>query len=308
MQIRDGVDNDKATGAEAEASPCSAGEGWTMQAWKRFRRHRLAVIGLSTLAVLVLSAVLAPYIAPHKPGEVRLDLVPDGKPRPPSWSHPFGTDALGRDYLSRAIFGARISLSVGVVAIGIALTIGTVLGSLAGFYGGIVDSVICRGIDVLMSVPTFFLILTVNAVLRPNIFNVMVVIGAFGWMGVARLVRGEFLILKQMEFTQAARALGNKDARIIFRHILPNAIAPLIVAGTLGVASAILLESGLSYLGMGVQEPMPSWGSMLRSAQPYLTSAPWLALFPGLLISISVLALNFVGDALRDAVDPHTKR
>ena len=184
------------------------------------------------------------------------------------------------------------------------MTIGIIIGSIAGYYGGRVDNVLCRLIDVLMCIPTFFLILTVNAFLKPNILTVMVVIGLFGWMGIARLVRGQMLSLREQEFIEAARAIGVSDMRIVFRHLLPNALAPAIVAATMGVANAILTESSLSYLGMGVQEPTPSWGSMLRAGQTYFTSAPWLAIFPGILISITVLAFNFVGDGLRDALDP----
>jgi peptide/nickel transport system permease protein len=283
-------------------------ETWGRMVWKRFRRHRLAMTGLVVIVILGLSAIAAPILAPYSPDELRLDLVPEGQPLGPSLQHPFGTDALGRDYLSRAIYGARVSLSVGIVAVGISVLIGTAAGAVAGYYGGLVDSVICRVIDVLQCIPTFFLILSVNAYLKPNITNVMVVIGVFGWMGVARLVRGQFLSLREQEFIEAARSMGMKDSRVIFRHLLPNALAPLVVSATMGVASAILTESSLSYLGMGVQEPTASWGSMLRVSQSYLLSAPWLAIFPGLLISITVLCLNFVGDGLRDAIDPRLKQ
>jgi peptide/nickel transport system permease protein len=282
-------------------------QSWSRLVWRRFRRHKLAMVGLCIFSAMVFIAIAAPLVSPYSPREVRLDRVPDGRPLPPSWSHPMGTDSLGRDYLSRAIYGGRISLSVGVVAVGISLAIGTVVGAVAGYYGGLVDAFICRSIDVLMCIPTFFLILTVNASLRPSIYNIMIIIGVFGWMGCARLVRGQFLSLREREFIEAARALGLKDRRIIFAHLLPNALAPLVVVATMGVAGAIIMESGLSYLGLGVQEPTASWGSMLRSSQMYLTSAPWLAIFPGLLISITVVALNFVGDGLRDSIDPQLK-
>jgi len=293
-------DGDSASSAEIES--------WGRLVWRRFRKHKLAMTGLIVIIVITLSAILAPVIAPYDPKEVRMDRVPGGQPMAPCVEHPMGTDALGRDYLSRAIHGGRVSLSVGLVAVGISVVIGVVVGSIAGFYGGVVDSVICRIIDILMCIPTFFLILIVNAYMKPNILNVMVVIGIFGWMGTARLVRGQFLSLREQEFIEAARALGLSDRRIIFRHLLPNALAPVVVSATMGVAGAILTESSLSYLGMGVQEPTASWGSMLRVAQTYLLSAPWMAIFPGLLISITVLALNFIGDGLRDAVDPRLKR
>ncbi len=277
--------------------------------WKRFRRHRLAMIGLGVLSVLVLIAILAPLLAPYDPTVMDMEVLTTGNPpAPPSKTHWLGTDALGRDWLSRAIYGARISLSVGLVSVGISVTIGSVLGAIAGYYGGLIDNIICRVIDVLMCVPTFFLILTVNAFLTPSIYNVMIIIGVFGWMGTARMVRGQILSIREQEFVEAARALGLPDKRVVLRHILPNVFAQLIVTATMGVAGAIMTESGLSYLGMGVQEPFPSWGAMLKSAQDYLLTAPWLAILPGLLISITVLSINFVGDGLRDAIDPKLKR
>ena len=198
---------------------------------------------------------------------------------------------MGRDWLSRSLYGARISLSVGLVAVGISVTIGSVVGAVAGYYGGVVDTVICRIIDVLMCVPTFFLILTVNAFLKPSIFNVMVIIGIFGWMGTARLVRGQILSIREQEFVEASVALGLSDWSIITKDVLPNVFAQLIVTATTGIAGAIMTESALSYLGMGVQEPFPSWGAMLKSAQDHLLTAPWLAIFPGILISITVCLL-----------------
>lgn len=281
--------------------------GWGWLVWRRFRRHRLAMIGSVILLVLVLLALLAPWIAPFDPAELHLQDVPDGKPLPPNTTYWFGTDALGRDYFSRALYGGRVSLSVGLVSVGIAMLIGIPLGCIAGYYGGKVDTAISRLIDLMLCIPTFFLILTVNALLTPSIFNIMIILGVFGWMTMARQARAQFLSLKPKEFVQAAAAIGQRDRPIIFGHILPNALAPLVVAATIGVANAILTESTLSYLGLGVQEPASSWGSMLRTAQSYLTSAPWLAIFPGVLISLVVLALNFIGDGLRDALDPRSK-
>lgn len=279
-------------------------ESWHKTVWKRFRRHKLALLGLIILTITFLSAVFAPYLVSYPPQQINLHLVPDGQPLSPSLSHPFGTDSLGRDYFSRALYGGRISLAVGIVSVSISVIIGVLFGAVAGFYGGLIDTIICRFIDILLCIPTFFLILTVNAYLGPSIFNIMIVIGAFGWMGVARLVRSQFLSLKEQDFVQAAKALGSTDLVVIFRHLLPNAMAPVIVAATMGVATAIIIESSLSFLGLGVQEPTSSWGSMLRVSQIYLRTAPWLAIFPGVMISMTVLALNFIGDGLRDALDP----
>jgi peptide/nickel transport system permease protein len=221
----------------------------------------------------------------------------------PSFNHLFGTDDLGRDIFSRALYGARVSLSVGLVAVSIAVVIGTLFGSVSGYYGGWLDAFIMRFVDIMLSFPTIFLILTIQVMLTPNIYNVMIVIGITSWMGVARLVRGEFLSLKERDFVEAARAIGVKDLGIIFRHILPNAIAPIVVAATLGIAGAILTESALSFLGLGVQPPMASWGNMLMDAQAYMRDAPWMAVIPGLLILITVLSIYFVGEGLRDALN-----
>jgi peptide/nickel transport system permease protein len=222
----------------------------------------------------------------------------------PSIEHPIGTDHLGRDVLSRMLYGARISLAVGFVAVGISICIGILVGSIAGYYGGVVDTILMRFVDIMMCFPVFFLVLTVIALLGPNIFNVMVVIGITSWMGTSRLVRAEFLSLKEREFVLAARALGLTDRRIIFRHILPNALAPVIVSASLGVAGAILLEAGLSFLGFGVQPPSPSWGNILTEGRTYIFDAWWLTIFPGFAILITVLAFNLVGEGLRDALDP----
>jgi peptide/nickel transport system permease protein len=204
--------------------------------------------------------------------------------------------------------GSRISLSVAVIAVFVSITIGILFGSLSGYYGGLVDSVIMRFTDIMLSFPTIFLILAIQSVLTPNIYNVMIVIGVTSWMGVARLVRGEFLTLKQREYVEAARAIGCSDLRIIFRHILPNSMAPVIVAATLGMAGAILTESALSFLGLGVQPPMASWGNMLMDSQAYLMDAPWMAIIPGAFIVLTVLSLYFVGEALRSSLNPKEKQ
>jgi len=282
-------------------------ESQAAMVWRQFRRHKLALASAFVLILLFLVAILADVIAPYDPNQVNPQLA-RGYPQPPSAQHWLGTDELGRDYLSRAISGARISLSVGFVAVGISIVIGVFLGSLAGYLGGRVDNLIMRVVDVFLSVPAFFLILTVNAYLPPSIYNVMVVIGLFSWMGVARLVRGQFLALKETEFITAAQAVGVPGWRLITHHLLPNSMAPVIVAATLAIPAAILTESALSFLGLGVQPPQASWGSMLESAQIWLTEAWWMWVPPGVLISITVLAFNFVGDGLRDALDPSLRR
>lgn len=263
------------------------------------RRNKLAILGLSVLIFFVLVAIFAPLIAPYDPDE-----IVESETLPPSLKHPFGTDDLGRDIFSRVVFGARITLTVGLVAVSIAILIGTLMGSVAGYFGGLVDSFIMRFVDVMLSFPTIFLILAIQAMLTPNIYNVMVVIGLTSWMGVARLVRGEYLKIRELQYVEAARAIGCSNLRIIFRHILPNAQGPIIVAATLGMAGAILTESALSFLGMGVQPPTPSWGNMLMDAQAYMRDAPWMAIIPGLLILIAVLSLYFVGEGLREALSP----
>jgi peptide/nickel transport system permease protein len=226
---------------------------------------------------------------------------------PPSWAHPLGTDDLGREVLVRLLYGARISLLVGFVAVGISTLIGILCGALAGYYGGWIDAVIMRFVDIMLCFPTFFLILAVIAFLDPSIWNIMIVIGLTSWMGVARLVRAEFLSLRQRDFVQAARALGASDMRLIFRHILPNALSPVLVSATLGIAGAILTESALSFLGIGVQPPTPSWGNMLIIGKQTLGSAWWLSVFPGLAILITVLGYNLLGEGIRDALDPRVK-
>jgi peptide/nickel transport system permease protein len=223
---------------------------------------------------------------------------------PPSHRHWFGTDDSGRDVLSRMIYGARISLSVGFLAVGIALVIGIFLGALAGYFGGWIDDVISRVIEILLTIPTFFLIITIIAFLPPSIYNIMVVIGLTGWTGVARFVRAEFLKLKRLDFVLASRALGASNARIIFLHMLPNAMAPVLVSAVFGIAGAILTESALSFLGFGVPPPTPSWGDILSQSRDYIEFAWWLTTFPGLAIFLSITAYNLVGEGLRDAMDP----
>jgi len=279
-------------------------ETYSRLVWRRFRRHRLAVIGGSVAVFLSLVAVLAPWLAPYRPEQISLA----DRWGVPSRTHPFGTDELGRDVFSRAMHAGRISLSVGYLsALGVAV-VGTVAGVAAGYYGGLTDSVLMRVVDILLSVPTIPLYL-IMAVLLPGggVARIIFIFVLFGWTGVSRLVRSQVLSLRQQDFVEAARALGASELRIMLRHLVPNAMAPIIVATTLAVGGFILGESALSYLGLGIQPPTPSWGNMLQRAQEYVLNASWLALFPGVLIFITVLSFNFLGDGLRDALDPRLK-
>ena len=271
--------------------------------WSRLRRNRMAVAGLILVLGLFAVALLAPWLAPYDPNFIDLKQVL----MPPGPAHLLGTDTLGRDVLSRVIFGARISLLVGFVAVGIATLIGVLVGALAGYYGGAMDALLMRLVDLMLCFPTLFLILAVIAVLGPSIWNIMVVIGVTGWMGVARLVRAEFLSLREREFVVAARALGASDARLIWRHLLPNALTPVMVSATLGVAGAILTESALSFLGLGVQPPTPSWGNILTMGKDNIEIAWWLSVFPGLAILVTVMSYNLLGEGIREAVDPRLR-
>jgi peptide/nickel transport system permease protein len=270
------------------------------QFWRRFKRNRPALAGgLIVLSVFII-ALLAPVLSPYDPAYIDVDTILVG----PTHAHLFGTDELGRDVLSRMIWGSRISLMVGFVAVGILILIGTLIGAIAGYYGGWIDDVLMQLVDIMLSVPTFFLILAVIAFVGPNIWNVMIIIGVTSWMGVARLVRGQFLALNEMDYVTAARALGAKDRRMIFLHILPNAMSPVYVSAVLGVAGAILIESSLSFLGLGVQPPMPSWGNIITSGKDLIDIAWWITLFPGLAILITVLGYNLLGEGLQDALNP----
>ena len=272
--------------------------------WKALARNRLAVVGGVIVVCLALLAALASFIAPWDPNKPDVKQILD----PPSTRHLFGTDQLGRDVLSRMLFGARVSLAVGFVSVGIAATIGILLGAAAGYHGGLVDAVIMRLVDLVLVFPRFFLLLAVLAFLKPSIWTIMAVIGLTGWMGVARLVRAEFLALKEREFVLWSQAVGAGAFRIIWRHILPNAMAPVLVAMTLGIPAAILTESGLSFLGLGVQPPHATWGNMLTEGKDTIELAWWLSVYPGLAILVTVLAYNLFGEGIRDALDPRLRQ
>ncbi len=272
---------------------------------RRFMRNKAAVVGLIILILMYLVAIFAPYLASESLDAMNMA----ARFQPPSLEHPFGTDNLGRDVLSRMIWGSRVSLSVGFVAMTMAVAIGTLVGAIAGFYGGTwIDIVLMRIAEAIDIIPVFFLLITVVSVIRPSIFNIMLVIGVTSWPGLAQIVRSQFLSLRQRDYTEASRAMGARDARLIFRHILPNAVGPIIVSATLRIGSAILTESSLSFLGLGTQPPLTSWGQMLSQGRPFLLQAPWVSIFPGLAIFVVVICFNFVGDGLRDALDPKMKR
>lgn len=270
----------------------------------RVLRNPLAFWGFIIIASVLALALLAPLLSPYDPDAIDVKSILLS----PSTAHLMGTDSLGRDVFSRMLYGARISLLVGFVAVGIATVIGVILGAISGYYRGWVDVVIMRLVDVMLSIPTFFLILAVIAFLTPSIWNIMIVIGLTSWMGVTRLVRAEFLSLREREFVQASATLGARDHRIIFRHLLPNSLTPVIVSFVLGVASAVLVESGLSFLGLGVQPPQASWGNILTEGKEYIQFAWWLSFFPGMAILLTVLGYNLLGEGLRDALDPRNNR
>jgi peptide/nickel transport system permease protein len=280
--------------------------------WRRFRRHKVALIGVGVIALMSLIALLANLIAPANPDFIDQTNWQGYALAPGVAGHILGTDENGRDLLSRLMFGARISLTVALFAVIMEISIGTFLGAISGYYGGWVDFIIMRVTDVVLSIPLLPLLLVITAIVADtstkaslNFFVIVLIIGGLSWPAVARLVRASFLSLREREFAEAAKALGNRDARIIFRHLLPNAMAPIIVQATLEVANVIILESVLSFLGFGIQPPTASWGNMLANAQSNMTQAPWAAIFPGLCILVTVLSINYLGDGLRDALDPN---
>ncbi|AIH04182.1 ABC transporter permease [Thermodesulfobacterium commune] len=270
---------------------------------KELLKHRLGTASLIIILFLAVLAVFAPYIAPYDPLEINVDNIL----QPPSLDHPLGTDLLGRDVLSRMIYASRISLEVSLVAVGLSLMIGVVLGAIAGYFGGWVDLIICRFIDIMLCFPTIFLVLAMVAYLEPSIVTIMVVIGATSWMGLARLVRAEILSLKERDFVLIAKTYGASSLRILFKHLIPNALPPILVSASLGLGQAILIESALSFLGIGVQPPIPSWGNMLIDGKETLEVAWWLSFYPGMAILITVLAFTILGETLQEILNPKRK-
>jgi peptide/nickel transport system permease protein len=286
------------------ARPTRQGGLFASAEMKRFLRNKLARFGLVTLSLLILLALFAPLISAYDPLKLNLS----ARNKPPSAEHWLGTDGNGRDVWTRVIYGGQVSLSVGIVAVSISTLIGVLVGSLSGFFGGRVDMILMRMTDIIMSFPTLIVVISFVAITGPSIYNSMIAIGVLGWPALARLVRSQFLYLREAEFVTAARALGARAPRLIIRHILPNTVGSIAVAVTFAVSDAILLEAALSFLGLGVQIPTPSWGNMLRDAQTLsiLENRPWLWIPPGLAIMLAVLSINFIGDGLRDALDPRT--
>ncbi len=287
-----------------QAAP-SAVETPLQRTWRRFRRHKPAIISLIFICIISLMGIFAPIVAPKDPLKTSLidSLVP------PNETYWLGTDPVGRDVWSRTVYAIRVSLSVGIVAMSISLIIALLLGTISGYYGGMVDMVVMRMTDIIMTIPSLVIIMAVVSVLGPSIYNVMAVIGILGWTGMARLLRAQILSVRERDFIKAARSIGVADWRIMLLHILPNAVAPVLVAATFGVAAAILTEAALSFLGFGVLPPTPSWGNMLNAARSLsrLQENPWFWMPPGVMILLTVLAINFIGDGLRDALDPRTK-
>ena len=277
---------------------------WSLAA-ERFRQHRLAVAGLVVFAALTLLSALANVVSPYDPEKTNLLLIFEG----PSLAHPFGTDSLGRDVATRILYGGRVSLLVGISAALLAISLGTFVGAISGYYRGMLDATLMRFVDMVYAFPRLFVLIIFGVIFGGSIRTVVLGLALLSWMTTARIVRATFLSLRQREFVEAARAIGARDGRVILGHMLPNTLAPIIVAATLGIAAAILAESTLSFLGLGIQPPVPTWGNMLKDAPTDMVPAPWLAVFPGLAIFLAVFSINFVGDGLRDALDPrHTVR
>lgn len=293
---------------EIVLSPTDQAIGLASNVWKRFKRHRGAIAGAIIFGILIVLTVLA-FLSPFDPEKSDLQ----DKFQAPSSAHILGTDALGRDLLTRILYGGRISLAVGGIAVAIALLIGVPIGALAGYYGGTVDSILMRFTDAFLSLPPFLVLILLAAILREvdipffqrsSVVTISFVIGILSWMTFARLVRAAFLTLREMDYVSAARALGSSDSRIILGHILPNGIGVVIVEATLQLGYAIIQEAGLSFLGFGIQQPTPSWGNLINTAQDHFIKYPWLAIFPGLMIFITIISVNYIGDGLRDALDP----
>ena len=282
------------------AAPVYRQRGQLAMAFERFRQHRLAMAAVLIVVALGLLSAFAPIVSPYDPNKTNLFQIFE----PPSITHPMGTDSLGRDLATRILFGGRVSLEVGVLAALLAITLGTLIGLAAGFYGGLVDGILMRLVDVLLSIPRLFFLVLLAVLFGGSVLTVILLLGALSWTRTARIVRATVLSLKGREFVEAARCIGAGNARIMIRHLLPNTVAPIIVSATLGVAGAIIAESTLSFLGLGIQKPTSSWGNLLTDATSDMGKAPWTAIFPGLAIFLAVVSINFVGDGLRDALDP----
>ena len=265
-----------------------------------FKKNKLALFSLLFILLIIASAILAPYISPYNPDKIDVSAIL----LPPGAAHILGTDQLGRDVLSRLIYGGRISIEVGFIAVSLSMLIGIPIGAYAGYYGGITDSVLMRFVDIMLTFPSFFLILAISAILKPSIINIMIIIGLTSWMGISRIIRAEFTQNREKDYVLAARAAGASDAYIMFFEILPNTIAPILVSATLGLAGAILIQASLAFLGIGIMPPTASWGGMLSRGKTYIMVAWWLTLFPGIAILLTVLSFNLVGEAVRNALDP----
>ena len=290
--------------AAGEPLPPAAGLPGSRRFWRVFGQNRLALAGLAVLGLIVAASVVGPVVSPYE--STAQDVV--NRLQPPSWQHPMGTDELGRDSMTRVLEGGRISLLIGALAALAAVLIGVAVGALAGLFGRWVDSALMRTVDLALSLPDLFVLILASALLGPSVGTMILIISLVRWMNVARLVRGSFLSLREREFVEAARAVGVGRFRLVRRHLLPNSLSPVIVAATLAVASGIIAESTLSFLGLGIQPPASSWGSILRNAQAEIFTSPWMAVFPGVMIFLTVISINFVGDGLRDALDPSTRR
>ncbi|WP_353096817.1 ABC transporter permease [Tissierella praeacuta] len=276
------------------------------EVWRRLRRNKMAMLGLTIIIILILLALCADMIADYE--EVAIKMNTSIRLQGPSKDHILGTDELGRDIFARMIHGARVSLKVGIIAVGIAIIIGGTLGAVAGFYGGKLDNIIMRAMDIFLAIPSILLAIAIVSALGSSMPNLMIAVGISSIPNYARIVRASVLSIKDQEFIEAAKAIGAKDTRIILKHILPNSMAPVIVQGTLGVAGAILSTAGLSFIGLGIQKPAPEWGAMLSSGRPFLREAWHVTTFPGIAIMITILSLNLLGDGLRDALDPRLKQ
>jgi peptide/nickel transport system permease protein len=298
------VTNEKVIDKIADEKVTKKRSQWA-EVWRRLKKNKMALLGLFLLSVMVLLAVFADVIADYDTVVIKQNLA--YRLKPPSAKHWLGTDEFGRDIFARMIHGARVSLKVGIIAVGISIIIGGGLGAVAGYYGGKLDNIIMRAMDIFLAVPSILLAIAIVSALGPNLINLMIAIGISSVPSYARIVRASVLSIRDQEFVEAAKAIGASDARIIFKHIVPNALAPVIVQGTLGVAGAILSTAGLSFIGLGIQPPAPEWGSMLSGGRQYLRYAWWVTTFPGLTIMITILSLNLLGDGLRDALDPRLK-